>query len=113
MEIPVSSSSFQNFIVDSQLFEKTNKALINYLINWYNDNPEAFIDDMRADLNRILQTYNFHNERVAISKSYSYEPPLDYIACDIRITDEEDSCCCVYTAFFDQELNIFDDKICG
>lgn len=110
--VPVDSFAFQNFIEKSNLFEKTHTSMMNCLTYWYQDEPKNFINDMRADLRTVLDTYHFYNAGVSISKNYSYTPPLDYISCYIRITDDEDDYCAEYTTFFDYGLNIFDDKLC-
>ena len=36
-----------------------------YLTNWYRDDAEMFMEDMRDDLSTVLEQYNFHNEFVS------------------------------------------------
>lgn len=79
--------------------------------NWWNDDNAAFLDDMNSGLETVLKKYRFENEGVYFSKSYSYDPPMDYISVWIRIFDEENNYISENTAFYDVELQIFDDKI--
>lgn len=66
---------------------------------------------MNADLETVLTAYKFETEGYSMSQSYSYDPPIDYISVWIRIYDEKNSYICEYTAFYDMELKVFDDKI--
>lgn len=79
--------------------------------NWWNDDNAAFLDDMNSGLETVLKKYRFENEGVSFSKRYSYDPPMDYISVWIRIFDEENNYISENTAFYDVELQIFDDKI--
>ena len=111
MNLPVNSEAFQNFIIQSDLFELTRKSMYRCLENWYNDEPERFIQEMRATFDTMVKTYHFYNETVSITKNYNFEPVLDCITCTIRITDEEDDWCMRYKAIFDYELTIIDDVV--
>lgn len=113
MKIPIDAQQFQDFIMKNKLFEQTRENMIQYLKSWYKDDKEHFIDDMWADFNTVMNTYTFVNEGVSFSKSFSYEPPLDYISVRIIIYDNEDDYCMEYTAFYDYDLNCFDDKTSG
>ncbi|MGL5438786.1 MAG: hypothetical protein ACRDA4_00160 [Filifactoraceae bacterium] len=66
---------------------------------------------MHNKIEVVINNYIFKDEGISISRSYSHEPPMDYISVWIRIFDEEDSYICEYTAFYDYELNFFDDKV--
>ncbi len=44
---------------------------------------------MNADLETVLKKYKFENESVSFSKSYSFDPPMDYISIWIRIFDDK------------------------
>lgn len=68
---------------------------------------------MDRNLNLLVHQINewIENEGASCSKSFSYDPPLDYFSVWIRISDEDDRYLCKYTAFYDLELNCFDDKI--
>lgn len=113
MKIPIDTNKFADFIVENKLFDKTRENMTQYLKSWYEDDKEHFLEDMWADFDTVINTYTFENEGVSFSKSYSYEPPLDYISVWIRIYDNEGSYCAEYTAFYDNDLNCFDDKIAG
>lgn len=109
--LPISQQDFQNFIEKNKLFERTYQLMCKSLKHWYEDDSQHFIEDMWADLDTVMKTYHFENEGVSISKNYSYEPPLDYISCYIRVYDAEWTYCMEYTAYFDEDLKEFDDKI--
>lgn len=111
MKIPIKSEDFSKFISDNKLFDITRDELKKCLKNWWDNDRTLFIEDMYSDLETVLKKYRFENEGVSFSKSYSYEPPMDYISVWIRIFDEEDNYVCEYTAFYDYMLNCFDDKI--
>ena len=107
--VPIDKDKFSKYIEESKIFDKTKALLLDYLSNWYSKSSSEFIQDMRADLNMVIKSYHFHNETVAISKHFDYDPVLDYISCTIRITDEEDDWCIRYKAIFDYDLNAIDD----
>jgi len=111
--LPVDSAQFSCFIDTSQIFAETRKNMKGYLTNWYNDTPDLFVEDMRADLPFVLARYHFYDEFVSITKNYNFDPPMDTVSCTIRITDEEDVCCTRYIAFYDAQLNCIDDKMSG
>ncbi|KSV57696.1 hypothetical protein [Acetivibrio ethanolgignens] len=111
MNVPINSKEFTDFISDNNLFQLTQEKLTTCLKNWWTHDKAAFLEDMNADLETVLKKYNFENDGVSFSKSYSYDPPMDYISVWIHIFDEENNYICEYTAFYDLELQIFDDKI--
>lgn len=111
MNIPMDFETLNDFIRESNLFDSTRDSLKLYLENWWNDNKAVFLEDMGADLETVLKKYRFENEGLSFSRSYFYDPPLDYISVWIHIFDEEDSYISEYTAFYDLDLEIFDDKI--
>lgn len=113
MKFPIGKADFSRFISDTKIFEKTKEAMNTCLTRWYQEAPHHFVGDMGADLETVLKTHRFHEEGVSISRSYAtvYDMPLDYISCRITITDQEDGICATYTAFFDEHLRLFDDKI--
>lgn len=111
MKIPMDWQMFSEFIQDNCLFDKTKDNLIICLKNFYMQDPEKFEEMLNADVDKIISTYNFVNEGVSLSKSFSYDPPLDYISVWIRIYDNENDYLAEYTAFYDLELNCIDDKL--
>ncbi len=93
------------------LFNKTKENLIISLNNFYKTDQQQFNEMFHADINQVLNTYFFENEGVSWSRSFSYDPPLDYISVWIRIYDNENDYTAEYTAFYDLELNYFDDRL--
>lgn len=109
--IPVDPEQFSEFIDKSKIFDTTRQLMIEYLTNWYHDDVEAFVENMRADLPTVLEHYHFRNEFVSITKNFNFDPPLDTVTCTIRISDEEDDCCARYRVIFDYQLNVIDDAM--
>lgn len=111
MKLPIDRNAFSEFIRQSDIFGTTRKAMERCLKNWYSDDREQFVDDMRADLETVIKTYRFHNTMVSFDKDFSFDPPLDAITCTITINDGEGGRCMFYRAIFDYDLNIIDDII--
>lgn len=107
--IPVDPEQFSKFIDKSTIFDMTRQLMTGYLTNWYNDNAETFVENMRTDLSTVLEHYQFRNEFVSITKNFNFDPPMDTISCTIHISDEDDDCCTRYTAVFDLQMNAIDD----
>lgn len=111
MEIIIDSKKFSNFIEDNYLLKRTQEYLETMLKNWWKDNKSSFLENLNSDLETVLNNYTFKDEGVALNKNYSYSPPMDYVSVWISIFDEEDDYLLEYTAFYDNDLNCFDDKI--
>lgn len=111
MNFPIDPQDFLNYIYSNNLFEKTKENLDKCLRNLYTTDQSNFKQMFHTDLSGVIETYSFENEGVSFSKSFSYEPPLDYISVWIRIYDVEGDYLAEYTAFFDLELKCFDDKL--
>ncbi len=111
MKILIDSQIFSEYIKQHHLFEKTKENLILCLKNFYAQEPEEFKEMLYADVSKVINTYHFENEGVSISKSFFYDPPLDYISVWIRIYDNENYYLAEYTAFYDSDLNCIDDKL--
>ena len=79
--------------------------------NWYNDEREQFLDDMRADFDTVMEKYHFYDSMVSFNKNFEFDPPLDTITCIITINDDEDDYRMCYRAIFDYDMNIIDDVI--
>ena len=109
--IPVDPKQFSEFIDNSKIFDMTWRLMRGYLTNWYSDDAEMFVEDMRGDLAAVLEKYHFHNEFVSITKNFNFDPPMDTVSCIIYITDEEDDCCARYKAVFDYQLNVIDNTM--
>lgn len=111
MNLPIDPQGFSNFIRNNNLFEKADENLNECLKNFYTTDQANFREIFHTDLDKVMETYSFENTGVSFSKSFSYEPPLDYISVWIRIYDTEGDYLAEYTAFFDLELKCFDDKL--
>ena len=111
--IPVDPEQFSEFIDKSKIFDITRQLMTGYLTNWYNDDAETFVENMRVDLSTVLEHYQFRNEFVSITKNFNFDPPMDTVSCTIHISDEDGDCCVRYTAIFDAKLNLIDDYMKG
>lgn len=111
--IPVDPEQFSEFIDKSKIFDTARQLMTRYLMNWYNDDVETFVENMRADLSTILEHYHFRNEFVSITKNFNFDPSMDTVSCTIYISDEDDDCCTRYTAVFDDHLKLIDDYMKG
>ena len=61
--------AFSEFIEKSNIFRLTRDAMGRCLRNWYNDEREQFVHDMRADLKTVMETYRFYNRMVSFKIS--------------------------------------------
>ncbi len=111
MKIPVDSQRFTAFIEEHHLFDKTKDHLITFLKNFYMQKPEEFEEMLYADADKVIHSYDFVNEGVSLSKSFFYDPPMDYISVWIRIYDNENDYLAEYTAFYDAELKFIEDRL--
>lgn len=60
----------------SKIFDTARQLMTGYLTNWYNDDAETFVEEMRADLSTVLEHYRFRNEFVSITKNFNFDPPI-------------------------------------
>lgn len=111
MRLLMDEYAFSKFIEDSNIFQSTRDAMECRLKNWYDDEREQFVHDMRADLKTVMETYHFYNRMVSFNKNFEFDPPLDTITCIITINDDEDDYRMSYRAIFDYDMNIIDDVI--
>ena len=111
MDFPINRNAFDQFICNSNIFELTQVAMLQCLKNWYNDEREQFLDDMRADFDTVMERYHFYDSMVSFNKSFEFNPPLDTTTCIITINDDEDDYCMCYRAIFDYDINMIDDMI--
>ena len=67
MDFPINRNAFDQFICNSNIFELTRVAMLQCLKNWYNDEREQFLDDMRAEIAKfeaqIQKQYNALDEK--------------------------------------------------
>lgn len=108
--LPIETKKVQSFIDDNAIFTKTRENLMQVLQEWWNDSPIKFQEDLWADLDTVTKRYQLVNEGISFSRSYSYEPPMDFITCYVRIFDANDNYCTEFTAYFDYSLDIFDNS---
>lgn len=101
----------ERIVEENKLFRQAREALGRYLKIWWAEDRKNFQESMWADLDTVLEKYRFENDSFAFSRSYLYDPPLDYIAVRIRISNEEETDCSIYTACFNLELEFFDDQL--
>ena len=111
MDFPINRNAFDQFICNSNIFELTQVAMLQCLKNWYNEEREPFLDDMRADFDTVMERYHFYDSMVSFNKSFEFNPPLDTTTCIITINDDEDDYCMCYRAIFDYDINMIDDMI--
>lgn len=111
MKLPINYLQVNEFERQNNLFNLTKEYLIKWLETSYHDSPKEFEEQYYSDINTVLNNYKFENEGISFSRSYSYEPPLDYISVSIRIYDQEDDYVAEYRAFYDLDLQIFDDRM--
>lgn len=107
----INFDKIESYIKEKKLFDIAHQALKEYLCNWWEDDKNSFLEDMGADLNTVIEKYKFENKCFSINANYLYDPTMYYYSATIRILDEEDNYVAEYTAFFDIELNIFDDYL--
>ncbi len=110
--LPIDTEKFSCFIEESNIFGLTQDAMEKYLENWYSEEPEQFIADMRADVKTVMNHYQFCNSKVSFDKNLNFEPVLDTITCTIVVNDEKGDYCMLYKTIFDYEMNIVDDVLC-
>ena len=108
-EILLNGLPFDNYLEKYGVFVKTKQFMMEYLKNWYDDEPEDFRKEMRADYRTVAETYQFKRKIAAFEKNYMYDSPLLCIAVSMDIYDDEGSYVAIYTAIFDLNGNCIDD----
>lgn len=102
---------FDDYLEKYEIFEKTKQCMMRYLKNWYDDNPEDFQKEMRADYRTVAKTYQFKRKIAAFEENYMYDTPLLCIAFSMDINDDEGDFVAIYTAIFDLDGNCIDDLL--
>ena len=110
-EILLKGIPFDAYLDKYKIFEQTMQFMMEYLKNWYDDEPEDFQKEMRADYRTVAETYQFKRKIAAFEKNYMYDSPLLCIAASMDILDGEGDHVATYTAFFDFDGNCFDDQL--
>ena len=110
-EILLKGMPFDAYLEKYKIFEKTMQSMMKYLKNWYDDEPENFQEEMRADYRAVAETYQFKRKIAAFEKNYMYDTPLICIAFSMDINDDEGDYVAIYTAIFDLNGNCIDDLL--
>lgn len=112
-QLPINSKDFSEYIKSSDIFKITKEYMIVFLSNWYyHENKDDFIECMGTELDKVINTYRFHNQSVSIVKNYNFdEPNQDYIHCAIDIFNDKGDFITGYKAIYDFLLNIDDDTL--
>ena len=100
---------FDDYFEKYKILEKTKQFMMEYLKNWYDDDPKDFQRAMRADYRTVAETYQFKRKIAAFEKNYMYDSPLLCIAFSMDIYDDEGDYVAIYTAIFDLNGNYIDD----
>ena len=108
-EILLKGIPFDAYLDKYKIFEQTMQFMMEYLKNWYDDDPEDFQKEMRADYRTVAETYQFKRKIAAFEKNYMYDSPLCCITSSMGIYDDEGSYVAIYTAIFDLNGNCIDD----
>ena len=108
-EMLLNGIPFDDYLEKYEIFEKTTQFMMEYLKNWYDDEPEDFQREMRADYQTVAETYQFKRKIAAFEKNYMYDTPLLCIAFSMDIYDDEGDSVAIYTAIFDLDGNYIDD----
>lgn len=108
-EMLVNGIPFDAYLEKYKIFEQTMQFMMEYLKNWYDDEPEDFKKEMRADYRTVAETYQFKRKIAAFEKNYMYDSPLCCITSSMDIYDDEGSYVAIYTAIFDLNGNCIDD----
>ena len=110
-KMPINSKLFEEYIQKNGLFDKAREYLKEYLEIWWEEEPDAFFEDMRTSFEKVIKEYAFTDKVVAIQKNFLYEPPRDYLSVSILIHDKEGNGVRQYTAFFDFSFELIVDKL--
>ena len=110
-EMLLNGMPFDDYLVKYEIYEKTSQFMMEYLKNWYDDDPKNFQRVLRADYLTVAETYQFKRKIAAFEKNYMYDTPLLCIAFSMGINDDEGDYTAIYTAFFDLDGNCFDDQL--
>ena len=110
-EMLLNEIPFDAYLEKYKIFEKTMQFMMEYLKNWYDDEPEDFRKEMRADYRTVAETYQFKRKIAAFEKNYMYDTPLLCIAFSMDINDDEGDFVAIYTAIFDLDGNCIDDLL--
>ena len=110
-EMLLNGIPFDAYLEKYKIFEKTMQFMMEYLKNWYDDDPEDFQKGMWADYRTVAETYQFNRKIAAFEKNYMYDTPLLCIASSMDINDNEGNYVAIYTAIFDLNGNCIDDLL--
>ena len=74
-EMLLNGMPFDDYLEKYEIFEKTTQFMMEYLKNWYDDDPKDFQRAMRADYRTVAETYQFKRKIAAFEKNYMYDTP--------------------------------------
>ena len=68
-EMLLSGIPFDAYLEKYKIFKKTMQFMMEHLKNWYDDEPEDFQKEMRADYRTVAETYQFKRKIAAFEKN--------------------------------------------
>ena len=71
-EMLLNGIPFDDYLEKYEIFEKTTQFMMEYLKNWYDDDPKDFQRAMRADYRTVAETYQFKRKIAAFEKNYTF-----------------------------------------
>ena len=107
--MPIIWDEINSFLDSNALFDSAIRSMRSYVRNDHQEDERQFLDDFRADLDGVLNTYHFENAGISFSRDFCRE--LNYISVWIRIEDPDGDYVGTYTLFLDEQLNTIDDQI--
>jgi hypothetical protein len=110
-KIPVDVIEFDRYVQENKIFEIGEKYFVECLSKWYEEDPDEFIENMWAPLDKVMKEYKFSWKRVSVNKNFCFDPPKDYLSVSIYLYDEENSYNSSYTVFLDFSFNFIDEKL--
>lgn len=108
-EMLLNGMPFYDYLAKYEIFKKTTQFMMEHLKNWYDNDPEDFQREMRADYRTVAETYQFKRKIAALEKNYMYDTPVRCIAFSVDTCDDEDDYVAIYTAIFDLNGKCIDD----
>ena len=95
-EMLLNGIPFDDYLEKYEIFEKTTQFMMDHLKKIYDNEPEDFQREMRADYRTVAETYQFKRKIAALEKNYMYDTPVRYYVA-------------IYTAIFDLNGKFIDD----
>lgn len=102
-------NELDRIIEENDIFKMTRGFMTECLKNWFEEDPEAFIEDMEADFETVMSSYHFYDEKVSFDKNFNFDPPINTVTCIIEIRDQNDERRMSYRGIYDCDMNMIDD----